>query len=252
MDDKAFEAKVDAILAANRDNGFLDAAKRWHDESRSFSYQYLFDWGGRPIIQDPQDVLSLQSLLWSRNPSLVVETGVARGGSLMLSASILLARAAFDRTPASERLVVGIDIALNEDTEQYIRNSGFDGLVRTFAASSTDPAIVAAVAQIARRHARKAFLFDSDHTHEHVLRELECYAPLADVGDCLLVLDTGIEFVPDDQQNHPRWRRGSNPYTAVQQFLARPENAGRFVVDDSHYLRTGITCARGGFLRRIA
>lgn len=252
MDDRAFDAKVAAILRENQHNGFLDAAKSWHDASRSFSYQYLFEWGGRPVIQDPQDVLSLQSLIWSVNPDLIVETGVARGGSLMLSASVLLARAVFDKKPLSEKLVVGIDVALNEDTAAYIRASGFASLIRMFNASSIDASVVATVAEMAHRYRRKVFIFDSDHTHQHVLMELEAYAPLLDVGDCLLVLDTGIEFVPEHQQTHPRWRRGSNPYSAVQAFLARPENAGRFEVDDSHYLRTGITCARGGFLKKIA
>lgn len=252
MDDREFAAKVAGIIAGNRNNGFLDVARQWHDASRAVLYQYLFEWCGRPIIQDPQDVLSLQSLIWSVNPDLIVETGVARGGSLMLSASTLVARSVFDRRPITDKRVVGIDLALNEDTVRYIRESGFDPLIQMFNGSSVDPGIVATVADISRAYARKVFIFDSDHTHDHVLRELQAYAPLLGVGDHLLVLDTGIEFLPDEQQTHSRWRKGSNPYTAVQAFLDEPGNRERFQVSDEHYYRTGVTCARGGFLVKIA
>jgi cephalosporin hydroxylase len=251
MNDQQFAAKVQGIVAANGNNGFLETAKRWHDASRAYSYQYLLRWGGRPIIQDPQDVLALQEVLWTSNPTLVVETGVACGGSIMLSASLLAARAVFDGADPRARCVIGIDLALNAEVEEHLRGSGFAPMVSLLQGSSTAPELVAQLRAIAARHARKVFILDSDHTHEHVLAELRCYAPMLSPGDHLLVLDTGIEFMPEPQQTHPRWRRGSNPYTAVQAFLAEHGNDALFEIDDSHYHRFGITCARGGFLRRV-
>lgn len=251
MNDIEFNNLVKNVIAKNRTSSFLDDSKSWHDKSREHSYQYLFEWCGRPIIQDPQDVLAINKIIWDINPDAIIETGVARGGSIMLSLSTMLALKKFFASD-KDWLVIGVDLNLEEDTQKILENCGFKSNLKLLQGSSVDDQIVDQVHSILQPYKTKLFILDSNHTHEHVFQELVRFAPLTQPGDAILVLDTGIEFLPPHQDNHKLWRKGSNPFTAIQKFLSIDENSTKFIIDDSHYYRNGLTCFRGGHLKRIA
>jgi cephalosporin hydroxylase len=251
MNDIEFNNLVKNVITKNRTSSFLDDSKNWHDKSREHSYQYLFEWCGRPIIQDPQDVLAINKIIWDLNPDVIIETGVARGGSIMLSLGTMSTLKKFYELE-KDWLVIGVDLNLEEDTRKILENCGFKSNLKLISGSSTDDRIVGDVALLLEHYETKLFVLDSNHTHEHVYQELVIFAPLTRPGDTILVLDTGIEFLPPYQDTHKLWRKGSNPFTAIQKFLSIEDNSEKFEVDDTHYYRNGLTCFRGGHLKRIA
>ena len=251
MNDIEFNAHVQNVIANNRSSEFLNDSKNWHDKSREYSYQYLFEWCGRPIIQDPQDVLAINKIIWDLNPDVIIETGVARGGSIMLSLCTMSTKKRFNQSN-EEWLVIGVDLNLEGDTRKILENSGFKSNLQLIAGSSIDEDVISQVMHLVKPYKTKLFILDSNHTHDHVYQELVKYSPLTQLGDRILVLDTGIEFLPPHQDTHSRWGKGSNPYTAIQKFLSTEDNAFKFVIDDDHYYRNGLTCFRGGHLKRVA
>jgi cephalosporin hydroxylase len=251
MNDNEFSNLVQNVITKNRSSTFLNDSKSWHDKSREHSYQYLFEWCGRPIIQDPQDVLAINKIIWDINPDAIIETGVARGGSIMLSLSTMSTLKKFYGLD-KDWLVIGVDLNLEEDTRQILENCGFKTNLKLISGSSTDDKVVSEVGLLLEQYQTRLFVLDSNHTHDHVYKELVKFALLTKPGDAILVLDTGIEFLPPHQDTHKLWRKGSNPFTAIQQFLSTDQNASKFNIDDSHYFRNGLTCFRGGHLKRIA
>lgn len=251
MNDIEFNLLVKNIIFKNQESNFLQESKLWHDKSRDFNYQYLFEWCGRPIIQDPQDVLAINKIIWELNPNIIIETGVARGGSIMLSLSTMLSLKKFYNLN-DDWMVVGIDLNLESDTSAILEKSGFKSNLKLISGSSVEENVVRQVKEISSPFKTKMFILDSNHTHQHVLHELMEYSSMTSPGDAILVLDTGIEFLPDHQDTHKLWRKGSNPFTAIQEFLAYKDNKKKFEIDDSHYYRNGLTCFRGGFLKKIA
>ncbi|HUU90148.1 MAG TPA: cephalosporin hydroxylase family protein [Phycisphaerae bacterium] len=204
-------------------------------------YVYNFSWLGRPIIQFPQDVVAVQEILWRVRPDLVVETGVARGGSLVLSASIL--------ELVGHGEVLGIDIEIRPHNRRSIEAHPLSKRIRLIEGSSTDPAVVEEVRAAAAGRSGVVVILDSLHTHEHVLEELRLYSPLVGKGSYLIAFDTAIDDVPGDAFPDRPWGKGNNPKTAVREFMQ--ENS-RFEVDRALEDRLGITSAPGGFLRCIA
>jgi cephalosporin hydroxylase len=248
-----FENKVQSILALNKSNNFLSVAKDWHDKSRDFGYQYLMSCGGRPIIQDPQDIVAISEILWESKPDLVVETGVARGGSFMLHLmNLSFIHNFFPALAGRNWQVIGIDLNLSQEFLNYIEKSGLAKHATLINGSSVDPGIHEDLKRLLQKYSKKAIFLDSDHTHDHVLQELKLFSQYLNNGDDLIVMDTGVEFMPAHQQTHGRWGVGSNPYSAVQEFMAENINKSKFTVDDSFYERLGVTCFRGGKLRCIS
>lgn len=206
MKDSDFKNKVQSIVALNKTNNFLSVAKDWHDKSRDFGYQYLMSWGGRPIIQDPQDIVAISEILWESKPDLVIETGVARGGSFMLHLMNLSFIHSFFPTLAERDWhVIGIDLNLSEEFLSYIESSGFAKHATLINGSSVDSNVHENLKRLLPKYSRKAFFLDSDHTHDHVLQELKLFSQYLSEGDDLIVMDTGVEFMPDHQQTHGRW-----------------------------------------------
>jgi len=228
-------------------------AKNWHDFSRKVKYQYMFDWCGLPVIQDPQDICLIHELLWSYQPTVVIETGVARGGSLMLSASVLAAQNwANSNSSASSppQRVIGIDIDIRPHNRRAIEKHPLAPLITLIEGSSTDPEVVAKVSTLVPKDARVALILDSNHTRDHVFSELSLYTPLLRVGSPVLVMDTGIEFADTSSFSESRpWGPGNSPYTAVQDFLATSEGMS-FEIDSSYERQQLITAAPGGLLRK--
>jgi cephalosporin hydroxylase len=223
----------------------------------SGAYTYNFKWLGRPIIQYPQDMCAMQELIWEIKPDLIIETGIAHGGSLIFSASML---AMLDMTEAiesgamldpreSKRKVLGIDIDIRAHNREAIEAHPMASRIQMLQGSSTDPGVVEQVRAIAARHSRVLVCLDSNHTHEHVLAELQAYAQLTSVGSYCVVFDTVVEDMPPEFCVGRPWGKGNSPHSAATEYLrSHPE----FVIDKSIHQRLQITVAVDGYLKRLA
>ena len=228
-------------------------AKDWQNASRRFDYQYMFQWMGRPIIQDPQDICAIQELIWRVQPDLIIETGIAHGGSLVLSASILAAISQGELLggqSCKERLVIGVDIDIRSHNREALERHPLFPMIDLIQGSSISERVLDEVRQKAMRFEKRLVVLDSNHTRDHVYEELACYSPLVSRGSAIYVLDTGIEFAPVESFNVQRpWGPGNSPLTAVNEFLATPLGA-EFYKDRSIEKRMLLTCAPEGLLVR--
>jgi cephalosporin hydroxylase len=250
---KEIQARV-ASYSANKE--LSDAADRFLCASIAPKYSYNFSWHGRPIIQYPQDIIAMQEILWDVAPDLIIETGIAHGGSLIFYASILTMLDIADSIESGElydpthpgRRVLGIDIEIRDHNKEEIDKHPMRSKIDLIEGSSTSQGTVRKVKRYAKGKKRVMVCLDSNHTHEHVLRELELYAPLTSVGSYCVVFDTLIEDMPEDAYPDRPWSRGNNPKTAVLEYIARDPN---FIVDKAIEEKLLITVARGGYLKRI-
>jgi cephalosporin hydroxylase len=209
-------------------------------------YSYHFEWLGRPIIQYPQDIVAMQQLLWQVQPDLVIETGIAHGGSLVFTASMLELNAACGG-PADAR-VLGVDIDIRAHNRAAIEAHPMARRIDMLEGSSVAPSVVAQVQAAAANRRRVLVCLDSNHTHEHVLAELEAYAPLVSVGSYCVVFDTVIDDMPKSMFLDRPWGPGDNPKTALHAWLkGHPE----FEIDRSVDHRLLITVAPDGWLLRV-
>ena len=241
-----FDDEVAARVAANgRDTTLQESAQGFLQASVGARYSYNFSWLGRPIIQYPQDVLLMQEIIWRVRPQLIIETGIAHGGSLIFSASMLELVAACG---GGEGSVLGVDVDIRAHNRAAIEAHPMFRRIAMIEGSSVDPAVVAQVHARARGLERVLVCLDSNHTHAHVLAELEAYAGLATPGSYCVVFDTLIEDMPADAYPDRPWGPGDNPLTAVRQWLAaHPE----FEIDPGPHQKALVTVARDGFLRRV-
>lgn len=253
---KFFSDRVERIDRFRDDTLLNSLAQQWVFESMKRKYLYNFDWMGRPIIQYPQDMVGIQEIIWRVRPTLIIETGIAHGGSLILSASMLAlldyCEAVESGTPIdpsnSKRKVVGIDIEIRQHNRAAIEGHPMGSKIEMIEGSSTDQGVVNQVVKIAKDHSSVLLLLDSNHTHEHVLGELAAYANLVSVGSYCVVFDTFVEDMPAGYFADRPWDKGNSPRTAVVEFLKlHPQ----FEVDESIQNKLLITVAPGGFLKRI-
>lgn len=210
-------------------------------ESGVYKYSYNFSWLGRPIIQYPQDIVAIQEIIWQVKPELIIETGVAHGGSLVFSASIL-------ELIGGAGEVVGIDIDIRAHNRLALEQHPMFKRIRLLQGSSIDAKIMGTVKEIAADKRSVMVILDSNHTHAHVFQELELYAPLVTKGSYLVVFDTAIEDMPSDFFPDRPWGKGNNPKTAVWQFLKTND---RFVVDKEIEDKLLLTVAPDGYLKCI-
>jgi cephalosporin hydroxylase len=210
--------------------------------AKAFEYRYYlnFRWLGRPIVQYPQDVVALQEIVWETQPTLIVETGVAHGGSLILYASLF----ELMKLPGE---VVGVEIELRAHNETAIQAHPMSDRIRVVKGSSTDPSVVATVAEIARAHERVMVVLDSHHSHEHVAAELAAYAPLVSPGNYLVVFGTAVGELPKGLDIKRAWDRERNPASALAEWLA---TGPPFEVDEGLSQRLILSDGPGGYLRR--
>lgn len=228
-----------AIAAMSADAAMIASADDFMRKSIDHRYSYNFTWLGVPIIQYPQDVLALQELIWSDRPDLIIETGVAHGGSAVFFASML--------ELLGGGSVVAIDIDIRAHNRAAIESHPLAKRIELIEGSSTDTKVVAAVAERARA-ARSVFVaLDSNHTHDHVARELDLYSPFVKRGGHIAVLDTIVEQLPGPFPGRP-WGPGNSPGSAVQAFIAKND---RFVVENGMSDKLLITVAPGGYLRCV-
>ena len=218
-------------------------------------YSYNFSALGRPIIQYPQDMVAIQEMIWRIKPDLVIETGIAHGGSLILSASMLALLDYCDAVEAGKTLdpnaprrrVLGIDIDIRAHNRAAIEMHPMAHRIDMIQGSSITPEVIAEVGKRAAQFQRIMVFLDSNHTHEHVLAELDAYAPLVSPGSYCVVFDTVIENLPAGMYPDRPWDVGNSPKTAVREFLSRNPD---FEVDEDMDAKLLITVAPGGYLRR--
>jgi len=245
-----FEA-LSRIDKLGNDKSLMEIAHNFQHETGKFDYLYNFQWLGMPIIQYPQDIVALQEIVYSVKPDLIIETGVARGGSLVLSASLLALLDLFERNSGEEvrnRHVIGIDIDIRSHNRVNIENHPLSSYITLIEGSSIDENIVAQVKNLSQLYERVLVLLDSNHTHAHVLNEMNSYSSLVSVGSFLIVYDTVIENSPAGYYVGKPWNKGDNPLTAVREFLT---GNSQFVIDKSFPNKLLITVSPDGYLKRI-
>jgi cephalosporin hydroxylase len=239
-DTLAFEERNRAVVEQMGSSDELrQATKIWFEVASRHEYSYHFSWLGRPIIQFPQDMVAIQEIIWSTRPNLIIETGVARGGSLILNASIL-------HLLGGDGRVLGIDIDIRAHNRDAIEAHPMHSRIDLLEGSSVDDAVLEEVRRSAAAVERVMVILDSNHTHEHVLRELELYSPLVTQGCYLVVMDTVIEDMPSSFSDDRPWDVGDNPKTAVHEFLRTTD---RFELDRNIQDKLVITVAPDGYLK---
>lgn len=240
------EETQDRIDANGEDLGLKHTAQEFMKASITAKYSYNFSWLGRPIIQYPQDIIATQEIIWRVQPDLIIETGIAHGGSLIFSASMLELNAACGG-PAGAR-VVGVDIDIRAHNRAAIEAHPMARRITMIEGSSIARSVIDQVHATAQGRQRVLVMLDSNHTHDHVLAELEAYAPLTTPGSYCIAFDSVIEDVPAELMPDRPWGPGNNPKTAVHEYLKRhPE----FVIDKSVDNKLAISVAPDGYLRRI-
>lgn len=228
----------------------------WIKSANLLKYSYHFEWQSRPIIQYPQDIVAMQELIWQIKPDLIIETGIAHGGSLIFSASLLALLDMGEAIEAgvmldpkvSRRKVLGIDIDIRAHNRAAIEAHPMTARIQMIQGSSIAPEIIKQVHAVAANYKRVLVCLDSNHTHDHVLAELQAYAPLTSKDSYCIVFDTIIEDMPADMFPDRPWGPGNNPKTAVWEYLkTHPE----FEIDKSIQHKLLITVAPDGYLKRI-
>jgi cephalosporin hydroxylase len=231
-------------------------------------YSYNFKWLGRPIIQYPQDIVAMQELIWKTQPDLIIEAGIAHGGSLILSASLLALMDYADAVQtggtldpkAGHRRVLGLDVDIRSHNRAAIETHPMAHKIRMIQGSSIEPSVIAQVQDFAKNYSRILVCLDSNHTHDHVLSELEAYAPLTSRGSYCVVFDTVIEDLSDDMFPDRPWKKGNSPKSAVREYMKRIKDSGRtasdggsllFEVDKDIENKLLVTVAPDGYLKRI-
>jgi len=227
-------------------NNLRKVAKDFMAQSVAPRYSYNFSWMGCPIIQYPQDIIAVQELIWDIKPDLIIETGVAHGGSAVFFASLLELNALSGGPKDAEVWCVEIDLR-SHNREALVAHPMYPRL-KIFDGSSVDEKIATVIAEKATKCQRVMVILDSNHTHEHVLGELNLYAPLVSVGSYCVVFDTVIEDLEGVEFVDRPWGKGDNPKTAVAEFLKTNSD---FEVDRAIDEKLLISAAPGGYLERV-
>lgn len=231
---------ISNIESMDNDKELSEIKNKLYKHINKYKYTYNFNWLGRPIIQLPQDMMTMQEIIWNVKPDLIIETGIAHGGSLVFYASMLELIGNGD--------VVGIDIDIRDHNRIEIMNSPMYKRITMIEGSSIDKNIVELVSEVSKLRKKILVVLDSNHTHDHVLKELQLYSPLVTKGSYLVVMDTLVDDLPDELFKNRPWGKGNNPKTAVKEFL---KNNDRFEVDRDIEGKLLITVAPSGYLKCI-
>lgn len=251
-----FEKEILERLTANGNNAALrQTANEFMLRSIIPKYSYNFGWLGRPIIQVPQDIVAMQELIWKVKPDLIIETGIAHGGSLIFSASMLalldycesLAKGEMLDPAKPRRTVLGVDIDIRSHNRIEIEQHPMANRIKMLEGSSINPKIVSSICDHAKTAERILVCLDSHHTHDHVMAELHAYAPLVSVGSYCVVFDTFD--IPKEYLFDRPWGPGNNAGTAVQEYL---KTHSEFQVDREIDDKLLISVSPGGYLRRVS
>jgi len=241
MDKEFNERNSSMITKMSKDEELRNISIDWLVGSSRYEYSYHFTWMGRPIIQFPQDILAIQETIWKVKPDLIIETGIAHGGSLVFHASIL-------ELLGNDGRVVGVDIDIREHNRIAIEEHPMFKRISMIQGSSIDPDVVNTVRKHCDGKCNIMVILDSMHTHDHVLRELELYSSFVSSGSYLIVLDTVIEDMPADFFPGRPWGKGDNPKTAVHEFLKKNN---RFEIDKEIQNKLLISVGPDGYLKCV-
>lgn len=251
---KEVQQNIDSL---SRDQDLQALSRIWVRESAPHRWSYNFSWLGRPAIQFPNDAWAMQELIWTLRPDAILETGIAHGGSLVFSASMLALLDLADAIEAgqtidprtSKRKVIGVDIDIRAHNRAAIEAHAMSSRIQMIQGSSIDPVTVDKVYAAVGKAERVLVCLDSNHTHDHVLAELQAYAPLVTPGSYCVVFDTIVDDMPSSMFPDRPWGPGNNPKTAVREYLrSHPE----FAIDKSIDHKLQISVAPDGFLKRLA
>lgn len=228
------------VSAMSNDGQLKELSIRWMAESARFKYTYHFTWMGRPIIQYPQDMVAMQEIIWKVRPDIIIETGIAHGGSLIFYASML--------ELLNHGEVIGVDIDIRRYNRDEIENHAMYKRITMIEGPSTAPEVMEQIKNRCSGKKTVMVVLDSNHTYSHVMEELSLYGPLVTKGSYLIVMDTGIEDMPDELYSDRPWAKGNNPKTAVHEYLRKVD---RFVIDEGIHSKLMITVAPDGYLRCV-
>lgn len=224
----------------DENNKLKDSAYRFIEDSAKVKYSYNFKYLGVPIIQYPQDIIALQEIIWNIKPDLIIETGIAYGGSLIFYASML--------ELLGKGKVLGIDIEIREHNRKAIENHSLFKRIEMIENSSIDKETIKKITEFSQGFNKIMVVLDANHTYSFVLKELELYSKLVSVGSYLVVLDTIIEDLPEDFFTERPFGKDNNPKKAVKEFLIKNKN---FKIDKDIENKVLITVAPDGYLKRI-
>lgn len=234
------------ITIQGSDANLSRVSREWMNIVNPMKYSYHFEWLGRPIIQYPQDIIALQEIIWSVQPDLIIETGIAHGGSLIFSSSMLELNAVCGGPQHAE--VLGVDIDIRPHNRKAIEAHPLFKRITMLEGSAIDKEVVDKIYNFANGKKRVLVILDSNHTHAHVAKELELYSPLVKEGSYLIVFDTVIEDMPEDSFPDRPWGKGDNPKTAVWEFL---KSNDRFQINREIQDKLLLTVAPDGYLKCV-
>jgi len=233
--------RLKSVQEMSKDEELKNKSLAWMLHADRYKYTYNYTWLGRPIIKYPNDVVLMQEVIWDVKPDLIIETGIAHGGSIIFSASML-------ELIGGDGQIVAVDIDIREHNRKEIEKHPMYKRIMMLEGSSISEEIVNKVRAISETKERIMVFLDSNHTHKHVLRELELYAPLVTVGSYLVLPDTFIEYFPKGYYSSRPWDVGNNPMTALRDFLSGNDD---FVIDKEKANKLMITEAFDGYIKRI-
>lgn len=243
--DPIIEFKQERAVAQEemyRDAELRQKSLDWMLHADKYKYTYNFSWMGRPIIKYPQDVVIMQELIWNVRPDLIIETGIAHGGSIIFSSSMM-------ELLGNGGKVIAVDIDIRKHNRDEIEKHPMMRNITMLEGSSIDEKIVQQIADYAKGFKKIMVVLDSNHSHEHVYRELEMYTPLVSVDSYILLPDTFVEFFPKGYVTNRPWDVGNNPYTAMEAFL---KTTDQFIKDEGITNKLLISEAfGGGYLKRV-
>jgi cephalosporin hydroxylase len=240
--EKFKKKKEQQIASYPKNKELVEAANLFNVESNKALYSYNFSWMGRPIIAYPQDMIAMQEIIWDVQPDLIIETGIAHGGSLIYYASLL-------ELIGNNGKVLGIDIDIRSHNRVLIETHPMYKRIDMIEGSSIDASIFSQVKDYAKSFDKILVCLDSNHTHDHVLQELNLYSELVSVDSYCVVFDTIVENLPSDYMPGGRaWNPGNSPMSAVREFLSINEH---YVINHEIDNKLLISVAPSGFLKRI-
>lgn len=238
--EKFEQEKSERVQAYQKDKEFIKLGQEWLRESMSKNYVYNFSWMGRPIIQQPQDMIAMQEIIWQVKPDLIIETGIAHGGSIIYYASLM--------ELIGKGEVIGVDIEIRAHNRAEIEKHPMSKRIKMVEGSSVDPAIVEKIKELMKGKEKILVCLDSYHTHEHVLKELEIYSKFVSKDSYLVVFDSFVEDMPKNFYPNRPWTVGDNPKTAVWEFVKHNKD---FVIDKSIQDKIIVTCSPDGYLKKV-
>ncbi len=243
------------INKQSQDQLFLELSQNWMNQSWKHKYTYHFNWLGRPIIQMPQDILALQEIIWNIKPDLIIETGIAHGGSLCLTASLLalleleeMKNNSIDQNEVRKRKVIGIDIDIRKHNRELIEKHFLSDKIEMIESSSVNKDTFNKIKSLSKDYSNILVMLDSNHTESHVLEELNLYSSLISKNSYCIVFDTIVEKMDSEFSKNRPWNKKNSPQSAIQKFLKRNKN---FIVDKTIDKKIILSMAPGGFLKKI-